>query len=376
MEYNIAIVHDYLTAIGGAEKTVQAMGEMFPAAPVYALLHDRSALGSDFLKNPIHTSFLRRLPRFMRKRRKLLLPFLAVAPESFDLREFDVVLTSSGAFSKAVITKPNTINICYCHSPMRFAWDYTHQYLKEINADRLKGFTGRLALNYLRVWDAVSADRVDYFIANSYATLKKINKYYRRHAEVIYPPVETERYAAAALRAKGDDGGYYLIVSRLSPYKKIDIAIEAFNKLGWNLVIVGTGTEMRRLKKLAGPTVKVVGSQVPEKVESYYARARGYILPGEEDFGIAPVEAMAAGKPVLALRAGGALETVVEGVTGEFFDAPTTEVLAEGAYRLENARKKYDPAAIQENAQRFSKERFQRELRSFIDKKYEEFRRQ
>lgn len=375
MEYNIAIVHDYLTAIGGAEKTVQAMGEMFPTAPVYALLHDHSALGPDFLKNPIHTSFLRRLPRFMRTRRKLLLPFLAVAPESFDLREFDVVLASSGAFSKAVITKPNTINICYCHSPMRFAWDYTHQYLRELNVNRLKGFMGRLALNYLRVWDAVSADRVDFFIANSHATAKKIKKYYRRDSEVIYPPVDTRRYAAA-LKAKGDDGGYYLIVSRLSSYKKIDIAIEAFNKLGWNLVVVGTGTDMRRLKKLAGPTVKIVGAQAPERLESYYARARGYILPGEEDFGIAAVEAMAAGKPVLALRAGGALETVIEGVTGEFFDSPTTEVLAEGAYRLENARKRYDPAAIQDNAQKFSKERFQQELRSFIDKKYEEFRRQ
>lgn len=375
MSRNIAIVHDYLTNVGGAEMTVKAMAEIFPASPVYTLLYEEEEIGKKFIPNKIIPSFLRMFPRFLRRRRKLLLPYLAVAPETFDLREYEIVVASSGAFSKGVITKPNTMTVCYCHSPMRFAWDYTHEYLKELTLGRLRGMCVRMILNYLRLWDAASADRADYFIANSHATANKIRKYYRRRSDVIYPPVEDDVFALdlKADPAKKSDE-YYLIVSRLAPYKKIDIAVEAFNKLGWNLKVIGDGPEEQKLKKIAGPTVEILGSQPRKKVLKYYQNSAGYILPGEEDFGISAVEAMAAGRPVLALRAGGALETVIEGKTGEFFNASTVEVLAEGVYRLHLAKGSYDPQAIRENARRFTKERFQRELKKFIEDKYEEFR--
>lgn len=370
MSYNLAIVHDYLTKIGGAEMTLKALGEIWPQAPIYSLLYDKNKLTENFIPNPIRVSFLKKLPRFLQERKKLILPLLTVAPETFDLRDFDVIITSSGAFSKSVITKPSTKNICYCHSPMRFCWDYSHEYLNELSLGKLRGLMARLVLNYVRMWDVVSAERVDYFIANSLTTKEKIKKYYKREAQVIYPPVETEEIASKGKFSTKDQGGdYYLIVSRLSRYKKIDIAVEAFNKLGWKLIIIGEGPEEKRLKKLAGTKIKILGYQRREQVIKHYNNCKGYILPGEEDFGISAVEAMAAGKPVLALRKGGALETVEEGITGEFFDSPVVEVLAQGAYRLDKASKNYDPEAIKNQAAKFSKERFQKEILAFVEEK-------
>ena len=382
MKYTLAIVHDYLTHVGGAEMVLKSMGKIWAEAPIYTLIHDKKTIGANFINNPIKESFLKKAPSFLKKRRKLILPLLAVAPETFDLREFDVALSSSGAFSKGIITKPNTVSICYCHSPMRFAWDYTHQYLRELSLNKPKKLLARLVLNYIRLWDVVSADRVDYFIANSRATQEKIKKYYRRESTVIYPPVETDLFRPknnSATFSKGSkkqnrDKGYYLIVSRLSAYKKIDVAVEAFNKLGWKLVVIGEGPEYKNLKKIAGATVKILGSKSRKEVINYFQGCRGYILPAEEDFGISAVEAMATGKPVLALRAGGALETVVEGVTGEFFDATTVEVLAEGAYRIEQARKNYNSQEIIKQAQKFSRHNFETKIKQFIEEKYEEFK--
>ena len=374
MKYELAIVHDYLTSVGGAEMTVKAMGEVWPTSPIYTLLYDKKQIGPDFLKNTIRPSFLKKMSWLVKRNKKFSLPFFMVAPETFDLREFEVVLSSSGAFSKGVITKPNTINICYCHSPMRFAWDYTHDYLKELSLGKVWNFSARLILNYVRLWDAVSSDRVDYYIANSHATKEKIKKYYRRNSTVIYPPVEVDLFRTNENKKNKRD--FFLIVSRLSAYKKIDIAVEAFNKLGWNLIVIGTGSELKHLRKIAGPTVKILGAKSREETIRYFKACKAFILPGEEDFGISAVEAMAAEKPVLALRAGGALETIIEGATGEFFDASTVEVLAEGAYRLKEKIRSYDPRKIREQAKRFSKERFQREIKQFVEEKYQEFSKQ
>jgi glycosyltransferase involved in cell wall biosynthesis len=373
-DFKIALVHDYLTAVGGAEMTLQSLASVFPQAPIHTLLSQKNVIKSLSLKNEIKNSFLQKWPRFFKKRKKMLLPFLSSAVETFDLRDFGVVLSSSGAFSKGVITKPETVNICYCHSPMRFVWDYTHEYLRELALGRIMGLGTRLVLNHLRIWDFASSERVDYFIANSNATKEKIKKYYHRDASVIYPPVETEELRTlAAPFLKQKTGDYYLIVSRLSSYKKIDIAIEAFNKLGWKLIIIGEGPEEKKLKRLAGPTVKFLGFLTRKELARYYALCKGLILPGEEDFGIAAVEAMALGKPVLALKAGGATETVKEGESGEFFSSPAVECLAEGAYRLEKARQSYNPQAIMALADNFSRSRFEVAIKKEIEQLSKEY---
>ncbi len=360
----VALVHEYITQMGGAERVLQVLHEMYPNAPIYTFLWNE-ALRPHFPHAQIRTSFLRRFPRLLQRHRKYLLPLLTVAPETFDLSPFDLVISSSSAFAKGVIVKPRTLHVCYCHAPSRFLWDGAHEYLAPYHAT-LRGRLIRPYVHYLRMWDRAAGERVDHFIANSQYTRAQIGKYYRRDAHVIYPPVSMPQQPGELPQFKKET--YFLIVSRLVAYKRIDIAIEAFNKLELPLLVIGDGPERARLARLARQNVKVVGPASDEEVRRYFMGASGFVFPGEDDFGMTMPEAMSFGVPVLAYRKGGALEIVEEGVTGEFFDDPTPEVLADGVRRLRERLRAYDRRRIAEAARRFSRESFEREFRTHIAK--------
>ena len=366
----VALVHDFLLYQGGAERVLKVISEMYPEAPIYTLLYDKEKMSAEWGKKDIRPSYLQKFPKFLKKHYQWLLPFYPVIPETFDLREYDLVISSSGAWSKGIVTKLNTIHIAYLHSPMRFVWDYNERYLKKPSI-----FT-RFFFNYLRIWDRMAADRPDYLIANSKYTQKRVEKYYRRESTVIYPPVDVERGTWNVEQPKNTlcdtssklcEKNYFLVVSRLSAYKKIDIVVEAFNKLGLPLVIIGTGKQEKYLRKIAGANIKILGWQNGEVVRKYYKNAEAFIFPCEDDFGIAPVEAMQSGVPVIAYRKGGACETVQEGITGEFFDAQTPEVLADGIRRFMLNKDKYNSDTIKAHAANFSEERFRREFKKFIE---------
>lgn len=377
----IALVHDYLIRFGGAERVLKVLYEMFPEAPIYTLLYDKERMKKFFpkahsIRSPrlrsgqagqagIKTSFLQKFPKFLRKRYRWLLPLFPVAAEGFDFRDFDLVISSSSAFAKGIVTRPQTIHICYCHSPTRFVWDWTHEYFKPAESG-FKKWLGKIILHYIRIWDRHASNRVDYFIANSKTTQGRIRKYYRRDSTVIYPPVETKHHSATDYPNSEKD--YFLIVSQLRAYKRIDLAVEAFNKLGLPLIIIGEGPEEKILKKMAKENIKFLGWQSDKMVRNYYNNCQAFIFPGEEDFGITAVEAMSKGKPVLAFRKGGVSESVIEGMTGEFFDYPTPEVLADGVRRLRENFKNYSSLVIKKHAEKFSRGRFEREIKDFIQR--------
>jgi glycosyltransferase involved in cell wall biosynthesis len=361
----VAIVHDFLDTYGGAERVLGLIAEIFPQAPIYTLLHDPAKMRGKFADKEIRTSFLQKFPYFLRKRKKYFLPFMPVALETFDLRDFNLVISSSGAWSKGIITRLDTKHICYMHSPMRFVWDYNERYLKE-KGEKI-GICKRMFLSYLRLWDFEAAQRPDLLIANSNYTKKRINKYYRRECEVVYPAsgVESENLKK---KNKLIIENYFLVVSRLSKYKKVDLAVESFNKLGLPLVVIGEGDEAERLKKIAKKNVKIIGWQKDEVIGEYYKNARALIFPAIDDFGLTIIEAMGYGTPVIAICDGGAKEIVKEGETGEFFDAQTVEVLADGVRRFMENESSYDRQLIKQLAERFSKERFKNKLKELIER--------
>jgi len=362
----VALVHDYLTRFGGAERVLLELSVMFPEAPIYTFLYDETKMGQFFSPDRVRTSFLQKFPRCWRLRPKYLLPFLPTAPETFDLREFDLVISSSSAFAKGVVTRPKTIHINYCHNPARFLWDYSYEYLDQQKIGSARQIIVKNLLSYMRHWDRAASQRVDYFIANSYATAARIKKYYQRQAQIIYPPVKMVDFSAPAM--KNLSGEYFLVVSQLTPYKKIDVVVEAFNKLELPLVIIGDGPQKKYLQKISKANIQILGWRPDQEVAHYYKNCSAFIFSGEDDFGIAPVEAMSWGKPVLAFGAGGAKETVLPGITGELFEAITPEVLADGARRLRNNQSFYSPLVIRKWAEKFSAERFRREFMEFIKK--------
>jgi glycosyltransferase involved in cell wall biosynthesis len=324
----VAIVHDWLNQTGGAENVLDVLHELYPDAPVYTSMYGPSLMHPKYRQWDIRTSFMQRLPGVTTHHQPYL-PLYPLAFELFDLSGYDLVISNSSGFCHGVLTRPETVHVNYCLTPPRYCW-MLPQYLER---ERVGGLARRILpvlVSVLRTWDAVASQRVDHFIAISNAIAGRIRKFYRREAEVIYPPVETGKFAPA--RHVGD---YYLVVSRLIPYKRVDLAIRAFNLLAKPLWIVGDGRDRAALERIAGPTIRFLG-RVPEgEVERLFAECRAFIFPGEEDFGITPVEAQAAGRPVVAFGAGGALETVLDGQTGVFFHQPTASALAAAVERLE-----------------------------------------
>jgi len=364
----VAIVHDFLVQMGGAEKVLESLCEIFPDAPIYTLLYNKEKMHGVFQGRKIYSSYLQKFPNFFKKRYQYLLPFFLVIPETFDLRDFDLVISSSGAWSKGLVTKLDTLHIAYLHSPMRFVWDSNDTYL---NSKKVKNsIFKRLIFSYVRIWDRLAAERPDYLIANSRYTQQRITKYYRRKSDIIYPPALFQLQADNNQTPKDVQlkSGYFLVVSRLSGYKKTDVIVEAFNKLELPLVIIGEGEQEKYLRKIAKENVKILSWKNNEELAEYYRKARAFIFAAEDDFGIAPVEAMSFGVPVIAFRRGGVLETVVEGVNGEFFDAQHPDVLADGIRRFIENEKKYDKKEIINLAQRFSKEKFKNEINQFLTK--------
>lgn len=337
--------------------------DMYPEAPVYTLLYDEKKCGTAFPKDRVRVSKLNKWPRFIPGMHKFLFPFMPGAVEDFDLSEFDVVVSSSNAYAHGIVTNLETTHICYYHSPMRYAWDYTHEYLKEQNLGAIGELLASRMLHKVRQWDFLASDRVDVALANSKTVAGRIKKYYRKEAKVLYPPVDTARFKPH----KGHEG-YFLIVSALTPYKKIDLAVELFNRIGKRLVIIGDGKDAGRLKRMAAENIDFLGFKEDEVVREYLENCRAFIFPGEEDFGIAPVEAMACGKPVLAYRKGGLTETVVEGVTGQFFDEQTTESMEDGLTQLLINEKNYSAKEIATHAKLFSHSAFKKAMKSVIER--------
>lgn len=362
----VALIHDYITCFGGAEKTFKVLTEIFPQAKVYTLFYNSKIKKKFFAKTKIKTSFLQKFPAILKKKYQLLLPFLPIAAETLDFREFDIVISSSFSFAKGIITRPKTKHICYCYSPTRYLWD--SYFLR-----KKRGFISKILLHYTRIWDRQASERVDEFIAISETVRKRIKKYYKRDSVVIYPPVQfpisnfqfSNKFQIPNSKFKTE---FYLIVSRLVKYKRIDLAVDALNKLGLKLVIIGEGPEERKLKKMAKKNIKFLGWQSDKMVNYYYKNCTAFIFPSEDDFGIAPVEAMAYGKPVLAYKKGGATETVIEGKTGEFFDWQTPAVLADGIRRLRENLQKYNPKVIHKQTEKFSRQRFEIRFKELIRK--------
>lgn len=366
----IAIVHDWIIDIGGAENCLKEIFSLYNFSDIYTLVFKEESINK--LNIPIErvrSSFIQKLPKAKTKYRNYL-PFFPLAIEQFDLSKYDLIISSSHAVAKGVITNSNQIHVCYCHTPIRYAWDLYHQYLKEANLDKgIKGFLAKIILHYIRIWDYTTANRVDYFIANSKYTAKRIKRVYQRDATVIYPPVDVDNFE---LYTKKED--FYLTASRMVPYKKIDIIVEAFSQMpDKKLIVIGEGPDFEKIKSKAGKNVELLGYQPFNVLKDYMQRAKAFVFAAEEDFGIIPVEAQACGTPVIAFGKGGVLETVEENKTGIFFNEQTPESLVDAVKRFELNQDKFDCREIRKNAERFNRERFKREFREFVDKKLSEF---
>ncbi len=362
IQKRVAFVHDYLTQLGGAERVLLALMEPYPDAPVYTLLYDREKMAPWFSHHDVHVSFLDKLPVSLLKYRRWLLPFFPLAVKLLDLSAYDVVISSSASFGKGVRVKQGAVHISYCHSPTRFLWDYRKNYL----SDNRFGFLFRAALvpflELLKMWDRRVARRVHFWIAPSRSVQERIQKYYGAHAEVIYPPFSLPEPQPLQKAQYAQD--YFLVVSRLSAYKKIDCVIRAFNNLPLSLVIIGEGPEFAHLKKMANANITFLKFISDESLGGYYQNCSALIVPCEEDFGLTALEAAHYGKPILAYRKGGATEWIQEGKTGEFFDEHDSDVLARGVYKI--LGKSYDASLIRDNTAQFGKKEFQKKISSFI----------
>ncbi len=361
----IALVHDYLSQDGGAERVLKAMHEMWPSAPIFVLFHDKKKL-PDFENADVRESFLARLPGG-RSQYQWYLSWMPLATESHNLKNFDVVLSTSSVFAKGVITSPNTLHISYCHTPPRFLWADNYQYVEDLPHNKLiKSFLPRL-IHKLRIWDRLSVDRVDHFIANSQTVQNRIAKYYRREADIIEPPVDVHHFTPSS-----NIGNYFVAGGRLVPYKRINMVVQVFNRLKYPLKIFGIGPELEKLKNFAKPNIEFLGRISDQTKAELLSHARAFIHPQLEDFGITPIEAMASGRPVIAYGGGGATETVVAGETGSFFSEQTWESLLDAVLNFNHAS--WDQYKIREHAERFGVDRFKHLISDYVSNRYEEFK--
>lgn len=402
----IALIHDHLAQDGGAEKVLKALSEIYPDAPIYTLLYNKKNIDKYYPGRRVEASIIQKFPGGV-KHYQWYMPFMPMAIEFFDLRGFDVVISDTASFAKGVITAPETLHICYCHTPTRYLWSDTHQYINELKYNKFFKKIISFVLNYVRIWDKLAADRVDIFIANSKIVQKRIKKYYQRDSTIIYPPTEIGKFHVSATQ-----GDYFLCGCRLVPYKRIDIVIKAFKALNnsapiasspansqtsgqdqssspqnsgtstarqnstkpHKLKIFGDGIDLPRLKEIAGndPNIEFLGRVTDEERARLFAECQAFINPQEEDFGITIMEAMASGRPVIALKRGGACESIIEGRTGEFFLEETPEDVMKSIKNF--APTKFNPSEIRAQAEKFSDGRFKSEIKNFVEKEFEKFK--
>ena len=356
----IALIHPWFASMRGGEKTLEAMCELFPQADIYTHFYDPDIISDTIKAHQLRTTFIQKLPAAKRLYKKYL-PLMPIALEGLDLSGYDLVISGESGPVKGVITRPGAIHICYCHSPMRYLWDQYHTYRN--NSSLLSRLFMSVVFPALRVWDVSTAARVDHFVANSKFVADRIRKYYRRESTVIYPPVAVEKFSISDRR-----GDYYLCAGRFVGYKRFDLAVEAFAHNGKRLVVVGTGEEATKLRKLATPNIEFLGSKTDEELRILMQGCRALVFPGEEDFGIAPVEVMACGRPVIAYAAGGLLETVVDGSTGVFFHEQTVDALNEAIARFEDKENTFCADEIRQHAKLFSESVFKQSFLNFIEK--------
>ncbi len=359
---NIAIVCDWLTSPGGAEKVIMALHEIFPNAPLYTSMYNPEVV-KGFDNATIHTSYLQNFP-LAKKHHQWFLPFFPHIFEKIDLSSYDIVISSSHSCAKGIITKPETLHICYCHSPMRYAWDGSHKYVKDYSMNNIIKRLGSSYIHRLRMWDRLTADRVDYFIANSHLVQQRIQKYYRRSSAVIHPFVDIEKYHLSDKKREN----FFLAAGRLTPYKRFDLIIEACNKLHLPLKIVGQGVAMKELKAMAGETIEFLGYVDDDTLENLFQTAQALIFPQVEDFGITPLEAMASGCPIIAYKKGGSTETVIEGESGTFFNEQTAESLMKALEKFQGLN--FDQHEVRRQSLEFDKEVFKKKILGFVEEKW------
>ena len=366
-----ALIHDWFSTYAGAEKCIESFTNIWDDFEIYSLIDFLSDADRDkILKGKCaHTSSIQKLP-FAKDKYRNYLPLFPLAIEQFDLSGYDVVLSSSHAVAKGVLTHSNQLHISYMHTPIRYAWDLYHQYLYESGLNHgLKGILAKYFLHKIRLWDVSTANRVDHYIANSHYIARRIKKAYGKSSDVIYPPVDIDKFA---LRESKSD--FYLTASRMVPYKKIDLIVEAFSQTDKKLLVIGDGPDMGKIKSKASKNIELLGFADDKTMADLMGQAKAFVFAAEEDFGITPVEAQACGTPVICFGRGGALETVREGISGLYFMEQNIRELLATVDKFEQSYDKFEPIKIRENSLKFSRTRFESEIKSYVEKKYEEFK--